>query len=76
MKLTLLIASLTWLLCSCTSLTPQQEYQIQDKYMIARENFEQAQDICRKNGGVMMVKQRGTSVYSFRNYEDAKCVKH
>ncbi len=48
---------------------------MQNKYVMAKENFYQAENNCRKNGGVMMVKQRGTSIYSARNYEDAKCVK-
>jgi uncharacterized protein YceK len=75
MKLIVLIFASLLTLSACATVSEDQQFALQNRHTVAKENFHRAEYSCQKMGGVMEVNQRGIGAYNFRDYENARCVR-
>ncbi len=75
MKPSILIIASILALSACATMTEDEHFALQNRQVVAKENFHRAEHSCQKMGGVMEINQRGIGAYNFRDYERAKCVR-
>ena len=66
----------TLLLCSCATLTEQQQYELENKRVVAMERYERAETACQRMGGVMELAPKRWGERSHRDYASAACVRY
>ena len=64
------------LLSACATLTEEQKYNVENKRLIAKERFDQAEAACLRMGGVMEMTAKRWGERTHRDYAAAKCIKY
>ncbi len=75
MKLQISLIALAFMVSACATMTADEHFALQNRQVVAKENFHRAEHSCQKMGGVMEINQRGIGAYNFRDYENARCVR-
>ncbi len=77
MKISFALTTLSVLLLSaCATLTEEQQFALEDKRVLAMEQFYQAEETCQRMGGVMEMTEKRWGKRSHRDYAAAKCVRY
>ena len=72
----LLLAIVLVLLASCATLTEEEKYERDDRFLQARDQFELKRISCIGAGGMIVRRTLGPSRrYSLHDYETAECVR-
>ena len=74
----LLLASVFVLSASCVTLTDEQKYEREDRFVQAMDQFRLKQIACRNSGGVVamqMTMASRTPRYTRQDYESARCAR-
>ena len=77
----LLPASVFVLSASCATLTDEQQYEREDRFVQAVDQFRLKKTACKNSGGVIWIQRTTASKmprprYTRREYESATCVRH
>lgn len=70
---TVLMSLLVLSLCSCTTMTEEQRFQRDDRFLQAREAFYRHKEICRNMGGTMELTLGGLGKPTYHDYKSARC---
>lgn len=68
-----LISSLVLSLCSCTTMTEEQRYERDDRFLQARETFYRHKEVCHNMGGTMELSLGNLGKPTYRDYRSARC---
>jgi hypothetical protein len=63
------------LLCACAPLTEIERYELEDRLILAREEFSRKAEFCESSGGSMSMTARTLGQPDYFDYKSARCVK-
>lgn len=68
-----IISSLFLPLCSCTTMTEEQRFEREDRFLQARETFYRHKQVCHNMGGTMELSLGNMGTPTYQDYKSARC---
>ena len=63
------------LLCACAPLTETELYELEDRLVLAREEYSRKAEFCESSGGSMSMTARTIGQPDYFDYKSARCMK-